>query len=403
MPLSPTTADTIQFTDLSTDDDTMINWTWDFGDGNTSYLQHPTHMYSDDGTYNVTLTIVDDDNETNSTYKLITVLNAVPTVDFEWTPLHPTTLDIVSFTDLSTDKSVDEWFWEFGDGYSSDLQNPTHQYADDGSYNVTLTINDDDGAVNATTKTVVVSNIAPVASFTYDPMDPLVNDAISFNESSTDADGTIVNWTWDFDNGDISYVQNPSYQYMSPGTYSVCLTVRDDDGDSDTFCSSILVSSGEDVLDVNQSVFDRGFPVRHAADGDWAAAQNFTASVNTLSHVEVYLRQFGTASFNLTVELRKNNPEGILLDSVGFLSSEIPTSWTWFTIDFNDVAVNETDDLFIVIPPAPNGTTSSFGYEWGYAFNNQYGDGSFWFTRDSGNLWRDLPSSYEFTFKTYGY
>ena len=83
--------------------------------------------------------------------------------------------------------------------------------------------------------------------------------------------------------------------------------------------------------------------------------------------------------------------------------AEVQSLWGWFSIDFNDTLVNETDDLFIVIPPAPMGTTSSFGYEWGYAFGNQYDNGSFWFTRDSGNLWRDLPTMYEFTFKTYEY
>jgi len=46
--------------------------------------------------------------------------------------------------------------------------------------------------------------------------------------------------------------------------------------------------------------------------------------------------------------------------------------------------------------------TSSFGYEWGYAFGDQYPDGAFWFTRDGGVLWRDLPTTYEFAFKTYG-
>jgi hypothetical protein len=84
------------------------------------------------------------------------------------------------------------------------------------------------------------------------------------------------------------------------------------------------------------------------------------------------------------------------------LLAEVQSLWSWFSIDFNDTRVNETDDLFIVIPPAPMGTTSSFGYEGDYAFGNQYDEGSFWFTRDSGNLWRDLPIMYEFSFETYG-
>lgn len=60
-------------------------------------------------------------------------------------------------------------------------------------------------------------------------------------------------------------------------------------------------------------------------------------------------------------------------------------------------------DYLIVCPPAPSGVTTSFGYEWGYAWGDQYQPGSFWFTRDGGGLWRDLPTMYEFTFRTYGY
>ena len=60
-------------------------------------------------------------------------------------------------------------------------------------------------------------------------------------------------------------------------------------------------------------------------------------------------------------------------------------------------------DVFIVCPEAPSGVTTSFGYEWGYAFGNQYDGGAFWFTRDGGGLWRDLPTMYEFTFRTYGF
>ena len=156
-------------------------------------------------------------------------------------------------------------------------------------------------------------------------------------------------------------------------------------------------------IDVNQSVQDRGFPIRHAIDGDWAGAQNFTPMYNTLAYAEIFLRKFGTPEFNLTVELRENHPQGNLIDTLTFTPEEVPSSWEWFNLDFDDTALEPDTNLFIVIPPAPSGVTTSFGYEWGYAFGNQYDDGSFWFTRDGGNLWRDLPVMYEFAFRTYGY
>jgi len=163
-----------------------------------------------------------------------------------------------------------------------------------------------------------------------------------------------------------------------------------------------VISDTTPLEDVNQSMFDRGFPIRHTWDGDWGAAQNFTPSMSVIPQVDIYLRKFGTPEFDLTVELRENGPEGLLIDSLVFPAAEVPSSWTWLIVDFSDTVVNSGTDYFIVLPPAPSGVSTSFGYEWGYAFGDHYQPGSFWFTRDGGGLWRDLPTMYEFTFITYG-
>ncbi len=155
-------------------------------------------------------------------------------------------------------------------------------------------------------------------------------------------------------------------------------------------------------VDVNQNVFDRGFPIRHADDGDWAGAQSFTPTLNKIIGVDVYLRKFGTPEFDLNVELRMDDPQGTLIDTIVFTPVEVDTSFNWLFVDFINTTVISGTEYFIVIPPAPSGVTTSFGYEWGYAFGNHYNDGAFWFTRDGGVLWRDLPSMYEFTFRSYG-
>ncbi len=160
-------------------------------------------------------------------------------------------------------------------------------------------------------------------------------------------------------------------------------------------------------LDINQSTFNRGFPIRHTSDGDWGGAQNFTPTTDTVTKVEVYLRKMGTPDYNLTVELREDGPSdlfgGTLLDTVVISAVDVSTSWTWLPIDFDDTTIGAGSDVFIVLPQAPPGQTNSFGYEWGYALGNQYDGGAFWFTRNGGVLWRDLPTMYEFCFRTYGY
>jgi hypothetical protein len=179
------------------------------------------------------------------------------------------------------------------------------------------------------------------------------------------------------------------------------------DGGSGVFgIDMFVVNSTTPLLDVEQTVYDRGFPIRHTSDGDWGGAQNFTPTCNTVAQVEIYGRKMGTPEFDLTVELREDGPDdltGTLLDTVVIPAGSIPESYGWITVDFADALVEAGSDVFIVCPPAPSGVTTSFGYEWGYALGNQYDGGSFWFTRDGGNWWRDLPTMYEFTFKTYGY
>jgi hypothetical protein len=157
----------------------------------------------------------------------------------------------------------------------------------------------------------------------------------------------------------------------------------------------------ETGTDVSQSIFNRGFPIRHTLDGDWGGAQNFTPTIDYVSQVELYVKKMGTPEFDLTVELRENGPQGTLLDTVVIPKDNILETYTWLAITFVNTTVGAGSDIFVVCPPAPSGVTTSFGYEWGYAFGDRYDGGSFWFTRDGGGWWRDLPTMYEFCFKTY--
>ncbi len=187
---------------------------------------------------------------------------------------------------------------------------------------------------------------------------------------------------------------------IEPGAYHHQIQINSDGGD-DVFDVYLMMPSGTEKVEVDQSLFNRGFPIRHAIDGDWAGAQSFQSEKDYLTRARLYLRKFGSPTFDLTIELRKNGVDGELIETLVFTPDQVPSSWDWFVVDFDNINVTD-DDYFIVIPSAPSGVSNSFGYEWGYTFGNQYDDGSFWFTRDGGNLWRDLPATYEFTFQTYG-
>ena len=245
LPPVPTTQDTIQFIDESVDSDGYItSWSWDFGDKNTSNQKNPTHRYADDGMYTVTLNVTDDLGVSANKLHGINVLNVRPTAYLNYAPAVPTDLQNVSFTDESVDLDgyITSWSWDFGDGNTSKLKNPFHTYGDDGVYDVTLNVADDDGAGAFIQKQITILNVAPVVGFSYTPTNPTTNDTIQFLDTSNDRDGTIVSWSWDLGDGTTSSQQNPTIKYSYDGSYNVSLTVVDDDGDSSTVRKYVRVA-----------------------------------------------------------------------------------------------------------------------------------------------------------------
>ncbi|WP_231589806.1 PKD domain-containing protein [Methanosarcina siciliae] len=173
-PTTGTAPLSVQFTDESTN--TPTSWTWDFGEGDTSTEQNPTHTYETIGTYTVKLTATNYGGS-NSTIKTdyITVTSDVsaPIASFTMDSNSGRVPFTVQFTDTSNG-SVSSWKWEFGDGGISTEQNPIHTYVTEGSYNVTLTATGPGGSNKITsTEPVVVS--APLTSDSYNGGIPLTN------------------------------------------------------------------------------------------------------------------------------------------------------------------------------------------------------------------------------------
>jgi len=172
-PTQPCVFDSVQFTDTSIDPaGKLVDWYWTFGDGDASSDQNTSHQYSATGQYTVTLTVTDDDGETDDFSETITVVNAPPVADFTFKPSIPRANEQVNFTDLSVDYdgSIVSWFWDFDDGNTSTGQDPTHSYSDLGIYNVELTVTDNEGLTDSIIKALTVNNELPrISNVNADP------------------------------------------------------------------------------------------------------------------------------------------------------------------------------------------------------------------------------------------
>jgi len=107
--------------------------------------------------------------------------------------------------------------------------------------NESYSLNKEEGTDVWLIKTYMGDNTPPIANFTFTPLHPCIGETISFSDSSIDLDGTIISWFWVFDDGNISYNQNPTHQYVNNGTYLVNLEIRDDDNLSNNISKLLLI------------------------------------------------------------------------------------------------------------------------------------------------------------------
>ncbi len=244
MPTSGCAPIRVMFNDASTGSPT--GWYWDLGNGTTSTEQHPSGTYFNPGNYTVKLTIYKGPDSSVVTKVGYVIVYANPTVNFDASPKTGCYPLPVAFFDMSQAGSgnTTNWQWDFGDGNISNQQFPTHTYTGTGLFNISLTITNSNGCKKTLTKPNLIRiNDGVIANFiSSNPPTCVVPANVTFTNLSTG--NNINSYLWEFGDGQISTLQNPSHTYTAQGIYTVKLTIRNASGCSDVIIKTNLVYIG---------------------------------------------------------------------------------------------------------------------------------------------------------------
>ncbi|MFA5771162.1 MAG: PKD domain-containing protein [Thermoplasmata archaeon] len=321
--------DTVRF-DASSSYDTdthtqqnPISFKWIFGDGATSTDAATNHIYQDNGIYNLTLQITDDDFGITIYRQNLTILNKKPiaTIDENTRLTNITTANSgeeILFTspsaydpDTHTPSAPITYQWDFGDGNIGYGKNARHIFAHKGNYLINLTILDDDNesaevnltiniTINNRKPAVDTANITQMANIT----EITSGQSISFTapnatDIDTHASGNPIIYQWNFGDGCIEIGKEIAHTFAHGGNYNVVLTILDDDNESaeGNFTTNVIVNNRKPIVNVTDTT-----QIVSASETKSGQSIAFTApnatdpDTNTSDNPVTYLWDFGDGS-----------------------------------------------------------------------------------------------------------
>ncbi len=352
-----TVGETITFTCNTPD---VVSYSWDFGDGSTASGNPVTHVYTATGTVTVNMTILCQDNTSDTDTDILTVNPPPPCVaSFNFNPASPVVGETVTFINTSSgDLSL---LWNFGDGFTSAGNIASHVYTSAGTFNVTLSITCYAGG-NVSAPVPIVVNPAPscFASFIISPDPPIAGQAVQFlDQGSLGA----LAWSWDFGDGASDTGYPMSHVYANPGTYNATLTIRCAGGvritDTDIInvvgppsCIAEFTAAPNPVV-VGESVTFASTST-NVLSYDWDFGDGSTANGNPVTHVYTIAGSYpAVLTITCTAGTDVSDPTTITVTEIPtcnaaislsaetacinrpitFTGNEDANSWTW---DFGD-------------------------------------------------------------------
>lgn len=232
----------VYFQDLSTPQPNT--WLWEFGDGTTSTVQNPYHVYNSPGSYNVCLTITTGSvltgNFCQDNYCNTVFVDSIVGQCYNDFTYSVSNLSVDFYGSAYPNNSV--YSWDFGDGNNASGKNVSHTYAASGNYMVNLVTTDyQTGCSYTSTQWVTVGNSVFCNADFYIVPDSNNNMTFHFIDISA---GNPYSWFWEFGDGNTSTLQSPTHTYTTSGIYGVCLTITcDTNGTTAWHCDTLFVNT----------------------------------------------------------------------------------------------------------------------------------------------------------------
>lgn len=224
-----------------------LAYLWNFGDGSpVSSAPDPSHVYSDTGIYDVSLTVTDA-HSCSFSYTAADLVNTTDPLkaNFTASAVNGCSPLTVNFTDNSINAA--NWSWDFGDGGTSALKNPSHKYQAPGTYTVALIVHNAGNCKSVVLKPGMITVTGPVSAFSASDTTGCTPLAVSFTDSSSGA----MQWSWDFGDGTGSSLRNPVHTYTADGFYTVKLITYSNTGCTDTLVKSNFIRAFDPDISFN--------------------------------------------------------------------------------------------------------------------------------------------------------
>ena len=334
----------VSFKDLSTGNPKF--WNWDLGNGQLSNVQNPSGVYMNPGTYTVTLVVRNADGTDGITKTNLIVVNPSPQAEFTANFTTVCKPAEVSFTDLSIPNAgnITKWEWDFGDGTTSTLQNPTKRFTATGYYTISLRVTSSTGCTSGNSKGRFIRVVSGVKAAFIDSIAPVCRTPVDVKFINETSGPGVLSYSWNFGNGNLSNAADPVETYGAAGTYNIRLIASSSLGCADTTERPIVVNNkltgftAPDSACIDQAVsFTNGATT--AVSSIWTFGDDSTASQkNTVKRYPVpgeYLVKL-INTYADCVDSAEKRITIVDLPTVVFTSDKQISCKAPFTVNFQD-------------------------------------------------------------------